>query len=311
MTVDEALRHCAALTRAHSSTFHLGARLFPAVQRQAVMVVYAVCRSGDDAVDEIPNPFEARARLEAWRSGVARAYAGAPRAEPLELGLAWVLERYPVAEAAFDELYLGLASDLEHQPPRDLEELMRYCRRVAGVVGLMVAPIAGYSGGEKTLLDAVALGQAMQLTNILRDVGEDLRLGRCYLPQEMLGEFGVELEELRQGHLSEGYVALLETLSGMTHRLYALGWQGIPRLHGAGAAAVGLAALNYQMILVKLRENGYDNLSRRAYLAPSRRLGLVPRALAGAYGGACVRRLALGARAAGAGGPLRVAPPKG
>lgn len=295
MTTEEALSYCADLTKRHSSTFHLGARLFPFQQRQAVMIVYALCRSGDDAVDEQAGP-AARAALESWREQVARAYEGQPRSEDaLELGLAWALERYDIPQSAFDELYLGFLSDLEHHTPETLEDLMLYCRRVAGVVGLMIAPIAGYSGGERTLLNAVALGQAMQLTNILRDVGEDLGQGRCYLPQALLRDYGVELSLLRQGSVSAPYVALLERLADIANRLYALGWQSIPQLAGAGAAAVGVAALNYQAILARLRENRYDNLSKRAYLTPVRRLSLVPRALAGAYGGSQMRRLVIGA----------------
>jgi phytoene synthase len=125
-----------------------------------------------------------------------------------------------VPEAAFAELYLGLESDLDPKPFKTLDELMLYCRRVAGVVGWLIAPIAGYRGGDKTLLDALALGQAMQLTNILRDVGEDLELGRCYLPQDLLEKYQVDLGKLRRGELSENYILLLKELARFTHKFY-------------------------------------------------------------------------------------------
>ena len=283
-SVEEALDYCSRLTKAHSSTFYLGSRLFPAKQRRAVGVVYAVCRSGDDAVDEAATVEKGRRRLEAWWAQVERAYAGAPAADaPLEVGLAWVLESYAVPKEALGELYLGLASDLEASCPETLEDLMLYCRRVAGVVGLLISPIAGYSGGEATLLNALALGQAMQLTNILRDVGEDLEMGRCYLPAELLEKHAVEVDDLRAGRVTEDYIALLEELAGLTHKLYRLGWQGIPKLDGVAATAVGVAALNYEGILRKLRQNGYDNLTRRAHLRPIERIALIPKAFYDVY----------------------------
>ncbi len=286
MTTDEAILRCTALARAHSSTFYLGSRLFPPQERRAVSVIYALCRSGDDAVDEAQTPADGARRLGLWWEHVERAYAGRVRSsEALEVGLAWVLGRYRVPREALEELYLGLESDLSPQCFETLEELMLYCRRVAGVVGLMIAPVAGYDGGDETLLHAVALGQAMQLTNILRDVGEDLERGRCYLPQSHLDGHGVNPVALREGTVSEAYSALLEELSSLTHKLYRLGWRGIPRLHGAAKTAVGVAALNYEGILHKLRQNRYDNLTRRAHLKPYERLALIPRAVYSAYTG--------------------------
>lgn len=280
---------CRAITRRHSSTFFLASRLFAPGAREAATVVYAVCRTGDDAVDAAPSPAEARRRLDAWWAGVDRAYAGTPDpSAPVEVGLRWVLERYPLPLQAFEELRRGLEQDLSWEEAAaeghlhvlaDDDELMAYCYRVAGVVGLLVAPIAGYRGGEDTLARAVALGQAMQLTNILRDVGEDLRLGRCYLPRTLLQRHGVSLQALQRGRVDAAYRGLLEELAARADELYREAWEGIPRLRGLSAAAVALAALNYQAILGKLRANGYDNLSRRAYLRRVERLATLPRAL--------------------------------
>ena len=287
MTIEEAVAACTRVTKEHSSTFYLGSRLFRGDKRRAVTVVYAVCRAGDNAVDDAADAQAGSRRLSAWWAGVERAYAGRPRAdEPTEVGLAWVLERYEVPYAAFDELRLGLASDLCVPDFQTDEELMLYCRRVAGVVGWLVVPIAGYRGGQETLDQALALGQAMQLTNVLRDVGEDLAMGRCYLPAASRERHGVALDDLRRGVITPGYVALLEELVERTHGLYREGWRGIPRLHGVAASAVGVAALNYEAILRKLRQNRYDNLTRRAYLRPLERLALIPRAVVGAtFGG--------------------------
>jgi len=280
MTVAQAIARCTDETRAHSSTFYLGSRLFRGERRSAVTVIYAVCRAGDDAVDRATSASEARDRLAAWWAGIERAYAGSPDPEAAEeVGLAWVLERYDVPLPALEELYQGLASDLEPTAVANLDELMLYCRRVAGVVGWLVAPVAGYRGGRETLDMAMALGRAMQLTNVLRDVGEDLRLGRCYLPADLLAKYGVSLEQLRSGRVTPGYAALIEELADLTHRLYREGWRGIPRLQGVAALGVAVAALNYEAILRKLRRNGYDNLNRRAFLRPVERIALIPRAL--------------------------------
>jgi 15-cis-phytoene synthase len=287
MTYEEAIAACTVATREHSSTFYLGSRLFRGERRSAVTVIYAVCRAGDDAVDRAASVAEARARLATWWAGIERSYAARPdQGVPTEVGLAWVLDRFDVPKEAFEELYAGLATDLEPADIADLGELMLYCRRVAGVVGWLVAPVAGYRGGRETLDCAMSLGLAMQLTNVLRDVGEDLRMGRCYLPADLRDKHGVSIEDLRAGRITPQYVALLEELAGMTHQLYREGWRGIPRLHGVASLGVAVAALNYEAILRKLRQNGHDNLNQRAFLRPAERVALIPRALLRLAGGA-------------------------
>lgn len=282
MTVTQAIAACSRITRRHSSTFYLGSAFFRGDRRRAVTAVYAACRLGDDAVDAAPGPAEAEDRLLAWWEGVERAYAGSPRPEAaFEVALAWAVQRFGIPKEPFAELYLGLRSDIGAVDVETLDDLMLYCRRVAGGIGLMVAPIAGYRGGDDTLRCAVALGQAMQLTNVLRDVGEDLRLDRCYLPRELRRRHGVELDALRRGAVTPGYVALLSEIEDRAHALYRQGWRGIPRLHGVARLAVGVAALNYEGIVHKLRQNRYDNLTRRAHLRPLERLALIPRALSG------------------------------
>jgi 15-cis-phytoene synthase len=286
MTVDEAINYCTRLTKDHSSTFYLGSRLFAPQERKAVSVVYAVCRSGDDAVDEAPNLSLAFDNLRLWWENVERAYSSQARnTQPLELALSWVLENYDIPKQAFEELYLGLDSDLRPTPYETMDDLMLYCRRVAGVVGWLIAPIAGYRGGRETLECALALGQAMQLTNILRDVGEDFEKGRCYLPKELLAKHKVNVNDLRSGLVSQNYIALLEELADLTSQLYRQGWRGIPRLKGAGKTAVGVAALNYESILTKLRQNNYDNLTKRAHLKTLERIALIPKAVYSVYGG--------------------------
>lgn len=276
-----AFAYCADVTRRHSSTFYLGSALLAPRQRKAVRVVYAVCRSGDDAVDEAPNPVEAKRRLEAWWDQVERAYRGeADLTRPLGRALDWLLARYDVPFHAFEELRLGLVSDLTRERVDTVDELLVYCRRVGGVIGLLVAPICGYRGGDRTLADALALGEAMQLTNIVRDVGEDFARGRIYLPSELLERHGVTVGDLRSGVPSRRYQALLHELVVLADSLYRRGWGGIGKLEGTAAWAVAFAALNYQAILAKVEKNGYDNLTRRAFVAPLERVSLLPRTVA-------------------------------
>ena len=274
-----ALAYCSDVTRRHSSTFYLGSKLFAAEKRRAVAAVYAACRAGDDAVDEAIDSADAEARLTAWWDSILRSYEGAPNpSEPMEVGLSWALDRYEIPLHAFDELRLGFESDLTLRCIANMEELLLYSRRVAGVVGLMITPIAGYEGGADTLDAATAMGEAMQITNILRDVGEDLCRERCYLPADRMAYYGVSEDHLRVGIIDGGYIGLLEELADVADALYRKGWQGIPKLHGAAGIAVGVASLNYEAILRKLRQNRYDNLSKRAHLKAHERIALIPRA---------------------------------
>ncbi len=203
-----------------------------------------------------------------------RAYRGEPLSE-WEKGLAWALERWPIPFEAFLHMREGFQTDLGPVRLKTEEELLRYCYQVAGTVGRMMAPIAG---GEKAAEKAVKLGQAMQLTNILRDVGEDLRRDRVYLPLDLLRAHGVRVEDLRAGRISPGYRSLMAYLEGKARALYREGLSGLEHLR-VGRAAIALAALQYQGILDKLRLQGYDNLHRRAHLKPWERLWLIPKAL--------------------------------
>lgn len=180
----------------------------------------------------------------------------------------------PRALSAFAELYAGFGMDLAGHQYRTMQDLELYCRRVAGVVGFMIAPIGGYSGGEETLRAALALGKAMQLTNILRDVGEDLRLGRLYLPADLLEQFGVNVSDLHAGRVTPEYQALVQHLTALAHEWYAQGKRGIPLLEGRAKYGVAVAARLYAGILDEVAAQGSDNLTARAYVSGRRKLWL-------------------------------------
>ncbi|MBI0446249.1 phytoene/squalene synthase family protein [Deinococcus sp. DB0503] len=270
-------RHCWEVTRQHSRTFSLGSRFFPAGQREAVWAVYAACRAGDDSVDECHGD-EAKQALAAWWARVQAAFAGRPGPHPIDTALAWAVSHWPIPLAAFEELHEGLRMDLEGYHYRDLDDLTLYCRRVAGVVGFMIAPICGYDGGERTLARALRLGQAMQLTNILRDVGEDLERGRVYLPETLLREYGVTRAVLEAGTVTPGYRALMRHLSALARAWYAEGRAGIPCLRGRARIGVQAAARAYEGILDDLARGDFDNFRRRAHVSGPRKLLMLPQA---------------------------------
>ncbi|GHF96316.1 phytoene synthase [Deinococcus piscis] len=269
------------MTRRHSQTFYLGSLFFPASQRPAVWAVYAACREVDDLVDEPGR--DPAAAVEDWWARVQAAFAG--RAQPGDLvgaGLAWAAARYPLDLAAFADLRAGMELDLRmdggHHRYATLDELDHYCYCVGGVIGLMIAPISGYSGGQETVQRALRLGRAMQLTNILRDVGEDWGRGRLYLPRDLLDRFGVSQDEIAAGQVTPQYRALIAHLSARARQDYAYGCAGLAQLHGRGRWAVAVAADLYEGILDELERRGYDNLSGRAVVGRGRKLRLTARA---------------------------------
>lgn len=270
-----AVQHCRDLTRHHSKTFYFGSRFFPGAQRSAVWAVYAVCRTGDDIVDE-GHPQAAAEHLEAWWAGVEDAYAGRDTTDPVFQALAWAVAHYPIPKDAFRELYLGLRMDLAAHAYDSMADLELYCRRVAGVVGFMIAPISGYEGGDATLERALKLGQAMQLTNILRDVGEDAARGRVYLPSPLLREFGVRTDDILSGRVTPQYERLMRHLVTVAREWYADGRGGIPKLRGSARLAVGAAASAYEGILDDLEGARFDNFNRRASVSTRRKLMMLP-----------------------------------
>ncbi|WP_420596772.1 phytoene/squalene synthase family protein [Deinococcus sp.] len=272
--LDAAVQHCRELTRAHSKTFYFGSRFFPPAQRQAVWAVYAACRRGDDIADE-PGGGEA-ALLHWWQSTRAALGGACNSTHPIDTALSWAASQYAIPEDAFHELYLGLQMDLSGAQYREMADLELYCRRVAGVIGFMIAPICGYSGGERTLAYALKLGQAMQLTNILRDVGEDLARGRVYLPDGLMAQHGVSRAILEAGQVTPEYRALMRLLAAQARAWYKEGRAGLPYLHGSGRLAVTAAARAYEGILDALEANNYDNFHRRAHVSGPRKLLMLP-----------------------------------
>jgi phytoene synthase len=259
-TLPEAYRHCVALTRANSRSFFLSTQLLTPEKRLAIRALYAFCRTSDDIVDT--NEHQAERALATW---VAQVHA--PHAQPDNpVLLAWndTVARYNVPQTLVDELLAGIAMDLTVNRYATFDELWLYCYRVASVVGLVSMHIIGYREGATPY--AIKLGVALQLTNILRDIGEDARRGRVYLPLEDLERFGLTDTDILAGHRDDRFRALMRFEIERAHRLYEEAWPGVALLSEDGRMAIGAAAEVYRGILDKIAAADFDVFSRRAFV---------------------------------------------
>jgi phytoene synthase len=272
LSLCEAYRACFEITRKHSRSFFLSTQLLPPEKRRAVRALYAFCRTSDDLVDQAQA--NATQALATW---VALVHA--PQAPPDNaVLLAWndTAERYAVPRALLDELLAGIAMDLTVNRYQTFGDLWLYCYRVASVVGLIAMRIIGYRQGAVNY--GVKLGVALQMTNILRDVGEDARRGRVYLPQEDLDRFGLRAEDILSQRRDGAFRALVRFEIERANRLYEESWPGIALLNPDGQLAVAAAAEIYRGILAVIDRNDYDVYRRRAQVPLARKLLLLWRA---------------------------------
>jgi phytoene synthase len=270
---------CWDILREHGKTFHVMARVLGPERGNAIAALYGFARVADDLVDErAPDeaPEAVLARLEAMRGELRRARDGETH-DPRFAALGETLRRYRIPLEPFDDLVAGVAMDLVPVRYATFAELELYCYRVAGTVGLMITPVAGYREGSRALEHAKTLGTAMQLTNILRDVGEDLDRGRVYLPHEDLARFGLAEGDLFARRVDERFRSLMEFQIERAERLYRQGLGLIPLLTSArGRAAFEFAVEAYSGILGKIRAAGYDVFTQRAHLTAAEKLALLP-----------------------------------
>lgn len=267
----EAYAECERIIRQHSKSFFFSSQFLAPETRRAVRALYAFCRTTDDTVD-MADGDPARA-LAAWVQQ-ARASRPAPHHPVL---VAWhdTRTRYALKPDLVDELLAGVAMDLTIDRYESFADLWLYCYRVASVVGLLVMGITGHAPGAEPY--AIKLGVALQLTNILRDVGEDARRGRVYLPHEDLARFGLHADDILAGVYDERFKALMRFQIARAHSLYDESWPGIGLLPPDSRFAVAAAARVYRGILDKLEANDYDAYTRRAHLTLREKVGRLPK----------------------------------
>lgn len=277
--LDRAYRSCERLTAFHSRTFHLASGLLPESKRRAVRALYAFCRTSDDLVDRAHS---GRLALEAWsRRALSPQWINEKSAwddtDALTI-LAWTDAhhhfRVPLLYA--QQLIEGVAADLGHVRYETFVELAQYCYRVASTVGLMSMHIIGFASPE-AIPYAIRLGVALQLTNILRDVGEDWRNGRLYLPRQELSAFGLAERDIAAGQVDARWREFMRFQIARTRRLYDEAWPGIRLLNRDGRFAIAAAAQLYRAILEDIEAHDYDNFHRRAYVGlPGKLRRLLP-----------------------------------
>jgi phytoene synthase len=261
------------------SSFYYAFLFLPPPRRAAITAFYAFCREVDDVVDEVADPTVAASKLQWWRLEVAQAYAGRPN-HPVMQALMPLAPDYGISAEHLLAVIEGCQTDLDQTRFLDYPALQRYCHLVAGIVGEVAASIFG-RGEAATVQYAHRLGLAMQLTNIIRDVGDDARRGRIYLPLSELQQFGVKAHELLKREApwgySERFQALMRFQAERAHAAYDEAMSLLPDKDRA-AQKPGLMMANiYRTLLREIEAQGFQVLHQRTSLTPLRKLWIATR----------------------------------
>jgi phytoene synthase len=262
--VRSAYQTCREITRIASKTFYLASLFLAAEKRRAVWAVYAFCRTADDVVDRTAPAADRIAALDELERKLLAMSRGRAN-EPIFIAYADAARRFEIPLEPALALLRGARMDITIRRYATYGELCEYCYLVASTVGLLVSPILGTSGDE-ALPFGVTLGRAMQLTNILRDVGEDSLMGRIYLPTEDLARFGYAENRVFEQVVDDNFIALMQFQIARVRELYAEAEPGIALLSPESRYTVRLALSLYRRILSAIELNGYNVFSRRAYV---------------------------------------------
>lgn len=266
MTPDE---YCQQKAAASGSSFYYSFLYLPPERRRAITALYAFCREVDDAVDEPGDAQIAAAKLAWWRAELANLFAGKPQ-HPVTQALAPHLESYSISLDKLGEIVDGMEMDLTQTRYLDWPALERYCYRVAGVVGILAAGIFGYRDA-RTLSYAKDLGIAFQLTNIIRDVGEDARKNRIYLPMEDLRRFGLPAADILKLQETPAFKSLMQFEAERARGYYARALATLPREDRRAQRPGLIMAAIYRTLLTELERDGFPVLTHRISLTPLRK----------------------------------------
>ncbi|MBP7443019.1 MAG: presqualene diphosphate synthase HpnD [Thauera sp.] len=264
--------YCQDKAAKSGSSFYYSFMFLPAERRQAITALYAFCREVDDVVDECHDLSLAQTKLEWWRQEVGRVYNGTPT-HPVGLALKDVIKGFRLPQEQLLEIIDGMAMDLSQTRYLDFKGLQLYCYRVASVVGLLAAEIFGYQD-RQTLKYAHDLGLAFQLTNIIRDVGEDARRGRIYLPIEDLQRFNVPAKDLLEARYSEQFRALMAFQAERAEKFYDQAFAQLPAVDRKAQRPGLVMAAIYRTLLREIARDGFMVLDRRTSLTPLRKVWL-------------------------------------
>jgi phytoene synthase len=271
------------LTRKSRSNFFYAFLCLPRAQRDAIYACYAFCRIVDDAVDLGQDRAAQRAELQRWRDEIARVYEGQPE-HPAGQRLQVAVRQFPIPRVALEEIIAGVEMDMDHPTYETFEALYPYCYRVASAVGLCCIEIFGYTD-PRAREYAVNLGVALQLTNILRDVHADARIGRVYLPQSDLRRFAVTAEDLAAGRYTPQFVDLMTFQAARAREYYQRAWAALPPDDARTLFAAEIMGRTYFALLRAIEARRFDVFNGRVTLPAHRRVGIALRCWAGAWWG--------------------------
>ncbi|HBE21178.1 MAG TPA: phytoene synthase [Cyanobacteria bacterium UBA11159] len=282
----DAYEICRQITAKYAKTFYLATWLMPEEKRRAIWAIYVWCRRTDELVDGPQARLTTTETLDRWEKQLESVFAGEP-VDDTDVALVDTLQRFPMDIAPFRDMIAGQRMDLHRSRYETFEELKLYCYRVAGTVGLMTSPVLGLDtskgktpwnapNSNNPIEEAIALGIAKQLTNILRDVGEDAQRGRIYLPLEDLAMFNYTEADLFNGVVDDRWKALMRFQIQRAHKFYSQAEKAIGLLCRDSRWPVWAATMLYQGILDVIERNQYDVFRQRAYVSTSRKLLHLP-----------------------------------
>ena len=261
--------YCQEKAAASGSSFYYSFLFLPAQRRRAITALYAFCREVDDVVDEASEMQIAAAKLAWWRAEIANLFAGNPQ-HPVAKALQVHKDSFGITAERLNEIIDGMEMDLTQTRYLDWPGLERYCYRVAGVVGLLAAGIFGYRD-PRTLEYAKHLGIAFQLTNIIRDVGEDARKNRIYLPLDELKRFDVPAADILNGRQTPQFKALMEFQEQRARAYYDKAFAALPAADRRAQRPGLIMAAIYKTLLEEIARDGFRVLTQRTSLTPLRK----------------------------------------
>ena len=286
-SLEDSYQYCREITAKYSKTFYLGTLLMPKAKRQAIWAIYVWCRRTDELVDG-PNAYLTTPEtLDEWEKHLEIVFDGTPLDTP-DVALVDTLKRFPIDIQPFRDMIAGQHMDLYRNRYKTFNELELYCYRVAGTVGLMSNAVLGidnslgkapwYGKGENYIPEeeAIALGIANQLTNILRDVGEDARRGRIYLPTEELAMFNYTEEDLFNGVVDDRWREFMRFQIHRARKFYNDAERGIRALNRDSRWPVWTALMLYQGILDVIEQNDYNVFTTRAFVPKAKKMLYLP-----------------------------------
>jgi len=271
MTPDQ---YCQEKAVQSGSSFYYSFLYLPPEKRRAITALYAFCREVDDVVDECTEESVARMKLAWWRKEIASVYSaeqGKEPSHPVAKALGAVIKTINLSAGQLIEIIDGMEMDLNYNRYPDFSTLQLYCHHVAGVVGQLSAEIFGYHD-SKTLEYAHNLGLAFQLTNIIRDVGEDARRNRIYLPEDELARFGVSSEDILHSHESDNFRRLMEFQVERAEYYYTKAFAALPTEDRKNQRPGFIMAAIYRALLEEIKDDACQVMRQRVSLTPIRKL---------------------------------------